>query len=111
MAAEDGNPSTLLVNGDMSGNIISPNVVYPGCNNIGLQFVWTGTPTGSFFVDISLNGTDWTPLPLDPAPVAAGAAGNNYVELAQSSPEYLRCRYVAGSGTGSLTILVIQKII
>jgi hypothetical protein len=112
MAGKDFvNPVTLMAAGDMSGDLTSDTVTYMGFDNIGFQFIFTGTPNGNFYVDISLDQVAWTTLPLSPAPVASGAAGNNYVELNQSTAKYARCRYDRTSGSGVLKIIVIQKMV
>lgn len=112
MAGKDFvNPITLVSAGDMSSDITSTAIQLMGFDNLGIQFIWTGTPTGDFGVEISLNSSDWTALPLSPAPAAAGSAGNEYVEVNQSTAKYLRCTYVASSGSGSLQILVSQKMV
>jgi hypothetical protein len=104
-------PVTLMAAGDMSGDLTSSTVTLMGFDNVGIQFIFTGTPEGTFDVDISLDGTNWTTLPLSPTPEATGAAGNEYVELNQSTAKYLRCRYTATASTGSLKILISQKMV
>lgn len=105
-------PITILEAGDMTGDLTSSVLEkLMGFDNFGIQFIWTGTPEGEFFVDISLNGIDWTALPLSPAPAAIGVADNAYVEINQSTAKYLRCRYVATASTGVLNILISQKMV
>lgn len=112
MAGKDFvNPVTLMAAGNMATDLTSDSVQLMGFDNIGVQFIWTGTPTGDFGVDISLDNTNWTTIPLTPAPAAAGSADNAYVEVNQSTAKYLRCTYVATSGTGSLKILISQKMV
>ena len=105
-------PVHLVTNGSMAGDITGPatNFSVQGFSRMSFQFIWTGTPTGSFFVDVSQNATDWAPLPLSPAPVAAGIAGNAFVD-AQTGAVYMRVRYVRTSGTGTLNVIADAKVV
>lgn len=89
-------------------------------DNVGIQLIWTGTPTGTFDVQVSINhaqdfqgnittaGT-FTSLTLSPVPAAAGSAGSYYVDLNQLSAPYYRIVYTPSSGTGTLDIYVSGK--
>lgn len=107
----------------MSGDLTSTITNIQYLDNIGLQLVFTGTPTGSFFVDVSIdhsqspptetvtnNGT-WTPITFTSSPVASGAAGNIYIDLNQLSAPWLRVRYVRDSGSGTLNAYVAAKML
>lgn len=104
-------PIVLMGAGNMTSDLTSSALQLMGFDNVGVQFIWTGTPEGDFGVEISLDGVNWTALPLSPAPAAAGAADNAYVEVNQSTAKYLRCTYVATASTGTLQILVSQKMV
>lgn len=103
------NPFVSLENGDMSGNLESEVTNIATIDNVSIQLVWTGTPTGSFYVDGSADGANWTPLSLSPAPIASGAAGNWLIDMTQLSFLHIRVRYVASSGSGSLTVTIAGK--
>ena len=105
-------PVHLVTNGDMAGDITGPatNFSIQGFSRVAVQFIFTGTPTGSFFVDVSQDATNWAALPLSPAPVASGAAGNAFVD-AQTGAVYMRVRYVRTSGTGSLNVIADAKVV
>lgn len=110
MAGYDAvNPSIAMYNSSMATNLTSAIEVMKGFDYVGVQFIYTGTPTGSFFVDISMDESNWTELPISPTPAATGAAGNQFVEIGIKSAAFLRARYVRTSGTGSLTIYVSQR--
>ena len=112
MAGKDFvNPFVLMTAGDMSGDLVSNSFQVTGFDNIGIQFIWTGTPEGDFAVEISLDNVNWTALPLSPAPAAAGSADNAYVELNQTTAKYIRCSYTATASTGTLTILISEKMV
>lgn len=113
----------LLPAGDMSQATLTSQV----CNinqldNIGIQLVFTGTPTGTFQVQISadynqdnygnvLNAGDWTPITLSSSPVASGSAGNVYIDMAELSAPWLRVVYTKVSGTGTLNVWVTGKMV
>lgn len=89
-------------------------------DNIGIQLIWTGTPVGTFSVQVSVDhqqppqddytiaGT-WTNLPLSAVITASGSGDNAYVDLNQLSAPYYRIVYTRTSGTGTLNAYVTQK--
>jgi len=121
----------------MSLNTISPIVVFNGVSmttnrtstpvhiqytdNVGIQFVWTGSPTGTFGVDVSntatlnqdgtISGGTWTSLVLlsPNTPQATGSAGNGYIDLSQLSAAFVRATYTYSSGSGTLTATLTAK--
>jgi len=112
MAGKDFvNPFVLMAAGDMSGDLVSDSFETIQFDNIGIQFIWTGTPEGDFAVEISLDDENWTALPLSPAPAAAGAPDNAYVELNQTTAKYIRCTYTQTASAGTLQILVDKKMV
>jgi len=102
-------PYPVISAGDMSMNITGPVTNIQYLDNVGLQLVFTGTPTGTFFVDLSLDQTNWTPITFSASPVASGSAGNIYLDMNQLSAPYIRVRYVASSGAGSLNAMITSK--
>lgn len=90
-------------------------------DNVTIQFVWTGTPTGTFGVSVSndailspyggVTGGTWTPLVLTSPepPVASGAAGNGIINLTQLGARFVRPTYTRTSGTGSCTAMLSAK--
>ncbi len=89
-------------------------------DNIGIQLHWTGTPTGTFSVQVSSdysqdylgniqNAGHWIALPLSPAITAAGSPDDAYIDLNQLSAMYVRVVYTAVSGSGTLTGYVVAK--
>lgn len=103
--------------GDMSGNLTSNVVDIEFLDNIGIQLNFTGTPTGTFGVQISMDYNPQTgsgfwidlTLPTTPAAVAAGAANQIYIDLIQLTAPYIRCKYTATSGAGSLDAYINGK--
>ena len=64
----------LVVNGDMSSNITSPSTNILHTDRVGYQLVWTGTPAGTFSVEVSNDETTWAELTLSTAITGGGAA-------------------------------------
>jgi hypothetical protein len=103
------NPYHLVVAGDMSGSITSSQTNIQYLDNVGVQFVFTGTPTGNFFVDLSIDNKTWTPIIFSGQPAASGSDGNVYLDINQVSAPYIRVRYVVTSGSGTLDVWITSK--
>lgn len=104
----------------MASSITSSAVEIRNQDNIGIQLNWTGTPVGTFAIQISSDHLEdmegnvqvagnWVSLPLSPAVAAAGSADSAYIDLNQLSAQYIRIVYTRTSGTGSLTGIVVGK--
>ena len=109
-----------IVAGNMSANITpTVNCSAQMVKTIGAHFVWTGTPTGVFKVDASNFDSDylgatstWADVTalISPAIAApAGSAGTAFANLSNLGFKYLRVRYVATSGAGSLNVNIYGK--
>lgn len=104
----------------MSGNITSTVTNIEFLDNIGIQLVFTGTPTGTFAVQLSIDhaqnqqgvvsvaGT-WTPITFSSTPAATGAAGSIYLDLNQLSAPWMRVVYTFGSSVGTLNSFISAK--
>jgi hypothetical protein len=111
------NPFKIINAGDMSLAFLTSTVVdIKQLHSVVIQMIFTGTPTGTFSIQGSLNydpnilgsGT-WTALSVVPAPAAAGVAGDILVELATAIP-YIRVVYTRGAGAGSLDVYLSGKV-
>jgi len=85
-------------------------------DNVGIQLIWTGTPVGSFDIQVSLNynantgvAGDWTSLTLSNPIAPAGSASTGYIDLNQLSAPYFRIVYTNASGTGVLNAWITAK--
>lgn len=108
--------------GDMSGNITSPATNIEFLDNIGIQFNFTGSPVGTFAVQVSADHVqdfqgnvivagNWVSIPLSPSPAATGSANQIYVDLNQLSAPYVRFTYTFTSGTGFLNSYIVGKAV
>jgi len=111
-----------ITDGDMSGDVTSIITNIQQLDNIGFQVVWTGTPVGSFDIQVSLNYTqdewgnvqnagDWSSIGLTPAPAAEGSADSAYIDINQISAPWIRLIYTRTSGTGTLQGYVTAKMV
>lgn len=112
-----------IVNGDMSLTSITSKITnLQFLDNVGLQLVFTGSPTGTFDVEVSasyeqdslgnvINAGTWTPITLSPVPEATGSAGNIYIDINQTSSPWIRVVYTKGSGSGTLNSFITAKAV
>ena len=98
------------------GTIISPVTSINYTDNAAVQFNFTGTPVGTFQVQVSLdfnpqfsNPGNWVPLNLSPTPVASGSAGSIIIDCNQLGAPWLRVVYIGTSGSGVLNSFVTAK--
>lgn len=114
-------PYQIISSGDMSQASITSsvtNITY--LDNICIQLVFTGSPTGNFAVQGSntyeqdnngnvVNAGTWTALDLTPSPAATGSGSNILIDLNQLSFPYIRVVYTKDSGTGTLNATISGK--
>jgi hypothetical protein len=115
-------PVVVFEDVSMASTVTSEVVHTKFQDNIGIQLDWTGTPTGTFAIQISSNHLEsspgvvqvpgtWVTLPLSPAIAATGAADTAYIDLNQMSAQYVRVVYARTGGTGVLNGIVVGKAI
>lgn len=81
------------------------------CSQAAYQLLWTGTPTGTFVVQVSNvpkpalgTDTDWKELVLAVAITQpAGSATGDYIDLTPLPFLWVRLKYTNGSGSGAIT--------
>lgn len=111
-----------ITSASMGADVTSAVTNIQMLDNIGFQVVWTGTPVGSFDVQVSLNYTqdewgnvsnagDWSSIGLTPAPSASGSAGSAYIDINQISAPWIRLVYTRTSGTGTLQGYITGKMV
>ena len=98
----------LFVDADMTGTLASEPVSLNNMVHIGIHNVWTGTPTGDIYFEVSGEiGTPTTWEVLDSASVS-GAGSQFWID--RNAPyRWARVRYVPTAGTGLLTSDAITK--
>lgn len=100
-------------------------------DNVGMQFNWTSSPTGTFQVQVSAdyaqdetgnvtNAGNWTAVPLNyllsgtmttaiTVPTSVGSPV--YLDLNQLSAPWVRAVYTNASSTGTLNALITGKML
>lgn len=113
-------PYHLIKAVSMAASITSTPVENQYQDNVGIQLTWTGSPTGVFSIQVSVdyavdaqgnvtNAGNWVTLILS-APIAAVGAGDTaYIDLNQLTAPYYRIVYTRSSGTGTLDGYVVGK--
>lgn len=112
----------IVIAQSMSSDITSLVTSIQYMDNIGIQLNWTGTPVGTFSIQISadyqrdINGNvtnpgNWINLVLSSNPTAAGSADVAYVDLNQLSAPWIRVVYSRTSGTGILDAFITGKML
>lgn len=103
-------PITIISAGTMAGDLTSTVVPIQWEDNIAVQLVWTGTPTGTLAVQVSMDEVTWTAIPFDPVITQpAGSSGACFICLNQLASPFLRVIYTRSSGTGTLTAKACGK--
>lgn len=110
-------PVKIINGASMAGNITSAIFNKSYLTNICVKLVWTGTPVGTFNVNVSSDHLEdasgnvvtagvFNALTLNPAPAASGSASSVEIDLNQVSAPYIQISYTAGSSTGTLNAWV-----
>lgn len=110
-------PYQTLVDGDMTGNLVSSVTGASYQDNIGLQIQWTSANAiGYISIQASINynpvtsSGDFYELTFDPVLQQPNSDSDGYlVNLNQLPFNFYRVNYVATSGTGTLNVWVTSK--
>ena len=100
----------IVTNGDMSANITSSLLDMSQVDAIVFYANWTGTPTGTLKLQVSLttNTSDFIDLP-DSSQSLAGSAGKFMWNVTNTNFDQIRLVYTFGSSTGTLNVRVNAK--
>lgn len=93
-----------------------------GC--VSYNISWTGTPTGTFSVqvcndyvqpvgvqDYPLTSGTWVDIPLSSVVTAAGVADTAFIDVDVIGAAYIRLVYTRIAGTGTLNATLAGKVI
>jgi hypothetical protein len=114
-------PFPVITNASMTTSVTSAVTIIQNLSQVGYDISWTGTPVGTFSVQVSntytqnaagvvLNPGNWTTLTLSNVPTASGSAGNGYIDIDAISAFAVRLVYTAGSSTGILNATICGKV-
>lgn len=121
------NTYTPIINAvSMATSITGPATVIQSLPGISYDVSWTGTPTGTFSVQVSntvvigpagtvLVAGNWSTLPaaafVGTIPAPAGSASFGFIDVVGTEAYAVRLVYTASSGTGNLTAVVCSKVL
>lgn len=121
------NLSKPLINAvSMASNITGSPTIINRIPGISYDIAWTGTPTGTFSIQVSntyaqnadgtvANAGNWNTLPTSSFsgtyPVPSGSADHGFLDVVGTEAYAVRLIYTATSGTGSLTVLAAAKVL
>lgn len=109
----------------MATSITGPATNINQLPGISYDLVWTGTPVGTFQVQVSntyqqdsqgnqLAVGHWETLPTSSFtgtyPVPAGSSGSGFLDVVGTEAAWVRLTYTASSGTGTLTVVPAAKV-
>jgi hypothetical protein len=113
----------VISNGSAAGNLTSAITNIETLDNIGYQINITGSPSGTFYPQVSadyaqdnngnvLNAGNWVSLTLSPSlTVASGSPNVLYADLNQLSAPWLRLVFVQTGGTGTVNAFITAKML
>lgn len=120
------NLSAPLINAaSMATSITSAPTYINQLPGISYDLVWTGTPTGTFAVQVSntyaqspsgavLAAGNWSTIPpsnfAGTYPVPSGSPGNGFLDVVGTEGAWVRLVYTASGGAGSLTVVPAAKV-
>jgi hypothetical protein len=108
----------VLVNSVMTGTstVTSQITNIKNFDNVFYDIQFSGTPTGTFSVEVSTAYDPLTnpnaifiPLVLSPVPVASGTSGSIGIDVNQEGAQWIKLVYTNISGTGVLNAWVSGK--
>lgn len=102
-------PVLILDAGDMSGDLVSLEVNVKHLDDCAFDLIFTGTPTGDFSIEATIDGETWTALDFGTPIQATGSAGNHLINLNLVPFFKLRVAYDATSGSGELNVYFMAK--
>lgn len=116
----------IIFAADMSVTITGPATIIQMLPGISYDIEWTGTPTGTFAVQVSntfrqsaagviTHAGNWTALPTSAFagtyPVPSGSPGNGFLDVVGTEAYAVRLVYTASGGAGSLTVVAAAKVL
>lgn len=73
------------------------------------QLSWTGTPTGTFAVLVSIDGVTYVDLGASSPNNPAGSPASGYLPVYGSGAKWMKLQYTNASGSGTLSGKAVSK--
>lgn len=103
-----GQASNVLIEStSMASSFMSERVTLSQRAGFSIHAVFTGSPTGSFYIAVSINGIDWILLP--DSTQAVSAAGDIFWNVNDSKYLLARLHWSYSSGSGTCDAYVSKK--
>jgi hypothetical protein len=111
----------IIVNGDMSADIISKPSIITNLSLMSYDISWVGSsPVGVMSIQVSntyaenVDGTvqnagSWTTVALSSPPSVSGNTGNGFIDVSQLGAYAVRIVYTSTSGTGMMNVVFNAK--
>jgi len=99
-------PISVITNGSMGASLTSSASTVKFMDNVSYQAVFTGSPVGSFDVQVSNDGTNWAALGLN---ISTANGSPQFVDVNQTGAAMIRFIYTRTSGTGTLNVIMMSK--
>ena len=99
--------NVLVTAADMAANFNSDSVFLAKKDGYAVHAIFTGSPLGSFYIAVSIDGVNFTVL--TDSTNAIAAAGDILIEVTTSKYLCFRAYYTKTSGTGSMDIYFSTK--
>jgi hypothetical protein len=114
-------PAQVITNASMASSVTSLVIILNQKTGCGYDLSWTGTPTGTFSVEVSntfttdgfgnvSNAGNWTAVTLSGPISASGSADNAFINLAGLEAYAIRLVYTRVSGSGTLNAYICGKV-
>jgi hypothetical protein len=91
----------------MTASFVSEHFSVAGRAGFSVHAVFTGSPTGSFYLSVSINGIDW--ILMDGSTQAVSAAGDILWNVNDSKYLLGRLHYSFSSGSGTTNAYISMK--
>lgn len=97
----------LIDSQDMGASFVSEHFSLAQRAGFSVHAIFTGSPNGSFFISVSINGIDW--ILLDGSTQAVSVAGDIFWNVNESKYLLGRLHYTRSSGSGTTNAYVSMK--
>ncbi len=97
----------LIEDGDMSASFQSEHIQLSQRGGFAIHSVFTGSPVGSLYISVSIDGIDWFILP--DSTQAITEAGDVFYNVTEAKYLLARLHWAFSSGTGNMDASVSVK--